>query len=365
VGDSEGDSELVEVTVEGGVERRLSQQRVGWLVGLAWVPDGRGLIVNTMEAKGGVPISYLSYRGGDFRRITNDLKNTYFGVSLSADSRALVSVGNESASDAWVAPLAEADTAKPITSGGVTYWATWSPDRKIVCQKVGNIWVMESDGRNPRQLTVRTKVGAYWLPRVSPDGHYVVFTSSGDNYIWRTDIDGNNLKQLTNSLMDAAATDFSLDGKWVIYANWGTEKGIWKVPIEGGDSVRLSDADAHSPATSPDGRWIAYSYLDQNATPKKGIAIMAFEGGSPTKRFDIPQVGWVRWDADGRSLLYTKSEGGVDNIWRQPVAGGTPTHVTHFVSDSISSFDVSRDGKWLLIGRLRRTTDAVLIRDLR
>src|ERR1035438_9573115 len=63
--------------------------------------------------------------------------------------------------------------------------------------------------------------------------------------------------------------------------------------------------------------------------------------------------------------FYIKSVGGVGNIWRQPIEGGKPTQVTHFVNDLIYSFDVSRDGKHLLMERGRQTSDAVLIRDLR
>jgi Tol biopolymer transport system component/class 3 adenylate cyclase len=352
---------LVEVSVQGGAERLLTQTHLHEVYDLAWVPDGRGLIVNASEQpRGDSQIGYVSYRNGDFRRVTNALIE-YVGLSLSADSRGLVTVQGESSEDAWVAPLAEADTAKPITSGGQTGEAAWSPDGRIVCGKSGNIWVMDSDGRNPRQLTVNTEVVDYG-PRVSPDGRYVIFVSS--HHIWRIDMDGNNAKQLTNSPLDLFGSDVSPDGKWVVYAKWGAEKGIWKVSIEGGDPVRLREAEAGDPTISPDGRWIAYSYQDKNATPKQGVAIMAFDGGSPTRRIDLV-ADQFRWDADGHSLLYTENEGGVSNIWRQPIEGGTPTQVTHFVSEGVDSFDVSRDGKRLIMNRGRQTSDAVLIRDLR
>ena len=94
---------------------------------------------------------------------------------------------------------------------------------------------------------------------------------------------------------------------------------------------------------------------------------MAFDGGPPTKHFDIfsPTETWFRWGMDGRSLLYTKNEGGVDNIWSQPIAGGTPKQITHFNSEVISSFDLSRDGKRLVMSRGTSKQDVVLIRDLR
>jgi Tol biopolymer transport system component len=95
---------------------------------------------------------------------------------------------------------------------------------------------------------------------------------------------------------------------------------------------------------------------------------MAFEGGTPTKRFDIGErpVYWDwGWAADGRSLLYTKNEGGSDNIWIQPIAGGTPKQITHFNTEQIMRFDLSRDGKRIVMRRDTSKLDVVLIRDLK
>jgi Tol biopolymer transport system component len=63
---------------------------------LAWLPDGRGLILNARDAGGEASsqIWSVSYPGGDVTRITNDL-STYSGVGLSADGMSFVSVRNE------------------------------------------------------------------------------------------------------------------------------------------------------------------------------------------------------------------------------------------------------------------------------
>ncbi len=358
---------LVEVPVQGGAERPLTPKRWPWVEDLAWVPDGRGLVADTQVRTGGPSqIAYVSYANGDVRRITSDL-NTYMGVSVTADSRVVATVQWQFSFDAWVAPMAALDSAKPITSHGSLSYPTWSPDGRIVYSSHadGNIWLMGSDGSNPKQLT--SNAGGNFLPRVSPDGHYIVFFSdrAGSWQIWRMDSDGNDPKQLTDSR--GYGPDCSPDGKWVVYSMIGAEKGIWKVPMEGGNPVRLSDAEAHHPIISPDGKTIAYSYEDPSANPPQGVAIMAFEGGPATKHFDIlSSVGTsFRWGTDGRSLLYTKNEGGVDNIWSQPIAGGTPKQITHFNSELISGFDLSRDGKRLVMSRGTRKQDVELIRDLR
>jgi Tol biopolymer transport system component len=230
-----------------------------------------------------------------------------------------------------------------------------------------NIWVMDADGSNAKQLTINTE-GRNDAPRVSPDGRYVVFGSLPGSNIWRIDMDGNNAKQLTNG-GSSFFPDFSPDGKWVVYADLSAGRGIFKVPIEGGGAVRLNNSndvlDPGTPAVSPDGRWVAYYYRNSNATPKMGVAIMAIEGGPPVKRLDLRQVTWFRWDADSRSLLYARNEGAVRNIWSQPITGGPAQQITHFNSELITSFDLSRDGKQLVMNRGTTNRDVVLIHDLK
>ena len=360
---------LVEVSVQGGAERPLTQKRRRSVEDLAWVPDGRGLVANAAEQLEGLaPIVYVSYANGEDRRITSDL-NYYGNVSVTADSRVVATVQMEWPFNVWVAPMAALDSAKPITSDGRGDWPTWSPDGGVAYSNYadGNIWLIGPDGSNRKQLTSKARG---FNPRFSPDGHYIVFTSdaSGSVQIWRMDSDGNNPKQLTDSPFQLVSrSDCSPDGKWVVYSRWGSEKGVWKVSMEGGNAVRLSDTDAHVPTVSPDGKMVAYSYEDASANPPRGIAIMAFEGGSPTKRFDIPhgELTAFRWAADGRSLLYSKSEGGVSNLWSQPIAGGTPKRITNFNSEEIDDFDVSRDGKRLVMSRGTPKQDVVLIHDVR
>jgi Tol biopolymer transport system component len=362
---------LAEVSVEGGAERPLSQQRWVALYGLAWVSDGRGLVVNTQEQTGGaLQLGFVSYPSGEFRKITSD-PNSYNGISVTADSRVVATVQTQRSFDVWVAPVAEADSAKPVTSDGNTAWPTWRPDGRIICLRYArssaNLWSMEADGSNATQLTSDT-ANMKFCPRVTRDGRYMVFLSdrNGSIHIWRTDIDGANPKQLTSSPMDFpdSRPDLSPDGKWVVYVKWGPEQGVWKAPVEGGDAVRLNDADAGRPAVSPDGKWIAYTYRDNKATPKHGVAIMRWEGGPPSTRLDIA-TDWIQWASDGRSLLYIKNEGGVGNLWRQPIVGGSGKQITHFNSDLILGFEVSRDGKSLIMVRGNLPSNVVLIRDVR
>jgi Tol biopolymer transport system component len=359
----------VEFPVQGGKEHFLTDKRWGWLGNLEWLSDGRGLIMNGRESTSWLPqILYLSYADGETRRITTDT-NEYWGVSLTADSRTLATVQEKDSFDSWVAPLADVGSAKPITSGGSSGHPTWSRDGRIIFTKNGgrgeaDIWVIEPDGSNAKQLTANTGLNA--LPRVSPDGQYIVFRSerAGTAHLWRMDINGNNPKQLTNSPEDYLwfGTDFTPDSKWVVYTRRGADGGLWKVPIEGGEPVRLNATkDAYHPAISPNGKMLAYSYHDE---AKSGIEVMSLDSSAPAKRFDIAE-GTIQWTHDSRSFLYIKSEGGVSNLWSQPISGEPPKQLTHFNSELIPYFDLSRDGKQLVMSRGTANRDVVLIRDVK
>ena len=71
-----------------------------------------------------------------------------------------------------------------------------------------------------------------------------------------------------------------------------------------------------------------------------------------------------RWTPDGRAILYVDEKGGVGNIWSQPVDGGKPVQVTDFKTDVIFTFDLSRDGKWLVLSRGSGFTGDVVMMSL-
>lgn len=90
---------------------------------------------------------------------------------------------------------------------GNGYEPSFSPDgKKIVFVKYSSdakscsIWMMDSDGSNPVQITDAKKGYAY-NPRFSPNGKKIVFESSKkdkkDADIYIIDVDGNNLTQVT------------------------------------------------------------------------------------------------------------------------------------------------------------------------
>jgi len=141
------------------------------------------------------------------------------------------------------------------------------------------------------------------------------------------------------------------------------EGGLRKISIEGGDSVQISKDFAVNPAVSPDGMMVAYIRFSTDL-----VTVVSLTGDNVEQHFHVPfdesATGPLRWSADSRSLLYINSEGGVSNLWSQPISGGRSTQITHFNNDLMRSFDVSRDGKQLVMERGTTHGDVVLIHDV-
>jgi Tol biopolymer transport system component len=326
-------------------------------------------VVAAARAPGG-PLQLLrvSLENGEIRKITNQPSSFFanLGVSISADSRTLATVQANVTVDLWAGSVSDPDSFRPVTTGGISAWGTWTRDGKLMYSNYAgesSVWVMKADGTGATQITPGAwyNVGCF---RVSPDGRYVVFNSwkTGTPHLWSMDSDGNNTKPLTDSPNDGVLSDFSADSEWVVYIKHGPESGIWKVPIAGGSPVRLSDANAGSPIVSPDGKMIAYHDFGGHS---RKVAIIPFSGGAEITALDISGSAPIHWTSDGKAILFIDTKVGVSNIWMQPIAGGPPKQVTRFSSDQINYFDVSRDGTRLVLDRFQSNSDVVLIRDVR
>jgi len=247
------------------------------------------------------------------------------------------------------------------TDGRVVYSTKARGSSRLIC-------IVSADGAN-QQLT--NGAADDFSPIATPDGRYVVFSSnrSGKRCIWKIDIDGSNPKQLTYD-DDPRSVTLSPDGKWILYSitHSGGPLRILKVSIDGNTPVQLTDYYATSPSVSPDGAQIAVFFLDEQVTPKRRrVGIIPFEGGPPMKVFDVPQPfrQIIRWTTDGRSLTYFDVHEGAYNIWAQPLDGGAPRQLTNLTMDMIFAYAWSRDGKLLAFSGGNRSSDVVLIDEIR
>jgi Tol biopolymer transport system component len=272
--------------------------------------------------------------------------------------------------DIWrigIASLGEQATPpeKFISSTRNDYEASWSPDGKRVAFLSGRsgdqeIWVCDSDGSNPVQVTSLGGPHVGW-PAWSPDSKLIAFDTAmhGQREIYVVDADGGPPQRITDDPSDEAMPSWSRDGKWIYFCSdrTGTPQ-VWKIRANGGKATQVT----------------------------KGGGTAAFES------------------LDGESVYYAK-ERGVTALWKVPAASGEESQVLdslrhhtlfavadrgiYFIPDGapsiqfldfitgdieliasigkpFSSLGVSPDEKWILYaGREQTGADLMLVEGFR
>jgi serine/threonine protein kinase/dipeptidyl aminopeptidase/acylaminoacyl peptidase len=366
---------IVSVPAEGGAEKPITAQNWVSVSRVVWLGDGSGLIVAAVPelTSTGTQLWYVSYPGGEVRRVTNDL-NAYgtSSLGLTTDSKTLVTVQADRSAQLWVvSPGDDLSKAKQITSGKYDGDSlAWTSDGRILYTapsgEQSDVWTIAADGTANKQLT--TDSYAEGLGCVSADGRFVVFSSnrSGNFNIWRLDVTTGEQSQLTHGAELDSQPNCSPDGQWVLFKSLRQGNStFWRVPISGGTPQQLWNKSSNWAAISPDGKVVAVRYLDDQANANK-IAVIPFAGGEPVKILEVStgfrDIG-LGWTSDSRAITYADTRDNADNIWSMSIEGGPARQLTNFNTGLIFAFQGSRDGKQLVISRGSQIDDVILLRD--
>jgi serine/threonine protein kinase/Tol biopolymer transport system component len=359
---------LVEVNVADGHEKPLGQQEWFSIYQVAWSGDKTELVISARERwTSPFQLWRIPYPEGPALQMTTDT-GEYETASLTQDGRTLVAVQSKQVAQIWVAPDGDAQRARQIASTvGYRYGLAWTTDAQVVFSSmVGdnvNLSLIGSDGTNRVQLTANA--GDNYTPATSPNGRYIVFASNrtGTLNIWRMNAnDGSDARQLTFSDGNSYPS-ISADGQWIAYDNQsGAKPSLWKVSIDGGRPVKLTNEYARMPVISPDGQFVAYRYYDAGAD-RRGIAILPLDGGQTIRRFPLPVGDWqrVQWTSDSQALMYVDSSEGSQDVWRFDLHSNSRQQLTHFKSDRIFGYAWSPDYHQLVCQHGSEYRDVVLI----
>ena len=213
------------------------------------------------------------------------------------------------------------------------FFPSWSPDGRHIAfhsDRDGNseIYVMDSDGSNPRRLT--NDPAKDRVPSWSPDGRHIAFRSErdGNSEIYVMDSDGSNPRNLTNHSAGDFFPSWSPDGRHIAFESYRDGNGeIYVMGSDGSNPRNLTNHSAWDffPSWSPDGRHIAFrSERDGNF---EMIYVMGSDGSNPRNLTN----GWyARWSPDGRHIAFSSYHVG-DGNWEIYViefgeagSGGTP-----------------------------------------
>ena len=118
---------------------------------------------------------------------------------------------------------------------------------------------------------------------------------------WQTFVvnaDGGQARQLTSGNYSNSRPAWSRDGKSLyFYSPREGSLAIWKVPVEGGEAVRLTDAPANDPFESHDGQWIYFARKNRLWKVPTG-------GGTEEIVSEEVDLSEFAWSFDQRGNIY-------------------------------------------------------------
>jgi serine/threonine protein kinase len=354
------------------------------LESMVWSPDRRGLLVSFRKNLGFAArsqVGFISYPEGQFRTITNDTDN-YGTVTLSGDGKALATVQRRVTQTLYLMPAAGFSGAPPNPSPAQSKDAAmfgWATDGDLYFGDGGNLLRMSVDGSH-KTILLSDPGSHVHRPMGCPGGRYIVFQwphhSADKTNIWRVNTDGSNPKQLTFGDTDVAAT-CSADGEWVYYENLTTFQ-VFRVRIDGGvpEEVPGTRGLSNVPAMglSSDGRFLVSFKLGKDVVPPGAkiaagtkLAIVPLDAGpKPEVRYldaEPRLAGQAKFTPDGEAVIYIIRDNNTENLWRQSLDGSPGRQITNFQGDGIFTYVFSPDGKTLGIMRTHIESDVVLLHD--
>lgn len=129
----------------------------------------------------------------------------------------------------------------------------------------------------------------------------------GAKQIWRMDADGGNPKQLTD-VFRADHPGLSPDGKWIYFSFYTQDARVFvaKIPIDGGAAARVSKTSKRAgvPLISPDGKLIFYEIYEEGSAQPWQKALMSAETGEHLKIFAFQVGNFVGWGRDSNSIFH-------------------------------------------------------------
>jgi Tol biopolymer transport system component len=223
----------------------------------------------------------------------------------------------------------------------------WSPDgRRIAYQSnVGGsfeLWTMNADGSGQARLLADPGHSDN-QPSWSPDGRTLVFSRCDATLgfvaycdLARVGADGRGLRTLLGGKWLHIRPRYSPDGRRIVFSSNrdGLLSAVWTMNAGGGGAKRITGPaiEAFWPDWSPDGRHIVFTNFC--CLPRSNVLIMNTDGSGirTVTRFSPPaQGGFGSYAPSGRKLVLQVSppDGSESNaLWTADVDGSRLTRIT-------------------------------------
>ena len=203
-----------------------------------------------------------------------------------------------------------------------------------------DIYRMDIKGENLLQLTNTPQAEDH--PAWSPDGTQFLFDADYDEdgfyELYKMDADGNNLTRLTFNAANDQFADWSPDGTQIAFSS--DRNGNWDIFLmdaNGNNQQQITDSIDWElfPAWSPDGKWIAYNGLAPRSR-NTDVFIMSAVGNNIQQLTDAPGFDENPvWTASGEQILFQSTMDGNFNIYCINKDGSNLHKITSISGDEL------------------------------
>ena len=190
---------------------------------------------------------------------------------------------------------------------------------RIVFIQGPDVFTMQPDGSDMRQLTTQSDDNPAFWANWSPDGKQLVFSEfpppTGFGQLWMMNADGSNQHQLLSDPgYDDEAPSFSPDGNHVVFARCAPFHNefpcaIYRIQTDGNGLRALTPVHIErgdfDPVYAPDGNTIAFDSFGRDGL--LGAIYLMNPDGAHVRQVTPPWVGGFQsdWSSDGQKLLFS------------------------------------------------------------
>ena len=349
------------VRVAGGEPKRLTFDNV-IIRGLDWTPDGAYIVFSSDRLSGQGRLWKVAASSGQPEPLPVGQGGSYF-PALSRDGRRLAYTQDDTNTNIWRYEVRgttgrSAPPTKLIASAGADFDPQYSPDGKrivFVSDRSGSreIWVCDSDGSNPRQVTFfgGPHVG---VPLWSPDGREILFYATperrGGMYV--VSEEGGQPRHVKDM------GSWSRDGKWIYFTSDSTgTRQVWRRPAEGGEAVQVTKQGGVGPFESPDGKTV---YYRKGEGEVQSLWKVPVEGGEETQVLErsIWCEGWLSWSLTTEGIYFYHASTKAIEFF-----SFATSRITQFAKPDkpMCSVAASPDGRWVLLAQTDQDTSKIML----
>ncbi len=217
---------------------------------------------------------------------------------------------------------------------------SFSPDGSriafVSCRAGGvtDLWVMDRYGQNPEQVTYNA--GCPGAQGWFPDGERVAFLSprGGSMALWSVTLPERREKKILPLDPELPSSRLSPDGHFLAFTSRTPASilNVWIVPLEGGAprQVTVDPEGAGYACWSPDGKFFAVELL---RGPDTHVAVVPAAGGEPVILTREKGLSWTGdWSRDGERIVFAGQREGIWNLYWISRHGGPEHRLTNYAN---------------------------------